>query len=96
MAKTEQPGACSLRKAAVASALELLAQLPGGIAAVIGEEKVFLILIVQPLDKFRYTGQDMVAMVDDTIHITDEALLFIKIEIVHFIILPFLFISVPL
>ena len=75
---------------------ELLAQLPGGIAAVIGEEKVFLVLIVQPLDKFRYTGQDMVAMVDDTIHIADEALLFIKIEIVHFIILPFLFISVPL
>ena len=59
---------------------QLLVQLPRGIAAVIGQKEVFLILVMKPLDKFPYTGKNLVAVVDHTVHIADEALFRIEID----------------
>ena len=58
---------------------QLLIQLPGRIAAVIGEEEIFLLLLVEPLDKLGHPGQDTVAVIDHTVHITDETLFFVEI-----------------
>ena len=59
---------------------QLLLELPGGIAAVVGEEEVLLPLRLEPLDELRHAGEDAVAMVDDTVHIADEALFGVEIN----------------
>ena len=59
---------------------QFLIQLPGRVTAVIGQEQIFLPLVIEPLDKLRHTGQDTVSMVDDTVHITDKALFLVKIN----------------
>ena len=59
---------------------QLLLELPGGVAAVVGEEEVLLPLRLEPLDELRHAGEDAVAMVDDTVHITDEAFFGVEID----------------
>lgn len=61
-------------------ALELLAQLARGHAAVVGQKQVFLVLVLQPVDKLRRAGQDVIAVVDDTVHVAQEALFGVKID----------------
>ena len=60
---------------------KLLPQLFGGHAAVVGQEQIFLVLPLQPLDKFRSPRQDPVPMVQNTIHIANKALLGLKINL---------------
>ena len=62
---------------------QLLIQLSGGIAAVIGKEQIFLLFFVQPIDELGHPGQDFVAVIDHAVHIADEAFLFVKIDFFH-------------
>ena len=59
---------------------QLLIQLTGRIAAVVGEEKILLILVMKPLDELRHTGQDSVAVIDDAVHIADKAFFCVEIH----------------
>ena len=52
---------------------ELLVQLARGHAAVIGQKQVFLVRVLQPVDELRRAGQDVVAVVDDAVHVADKA-----------------------
>ena len=61
---------------------ELLVQLARGHAAVIGQKQVFLVRVLQPVDELRRAGQDVVAVVDDAVHVAQEA--FFRVEIDHF------------
>ena len=61
-------------------ALKLLAQLARGHAAVVGQKQVFLVLVLQPVDKLRRAGQDVIAVVDDTVHVAQETLFGVKID----------------
>ena len=63
-----------------AHARELLVQLARRVAAVVREKEIFLVLLVQPLDELRHARQDAVAVVDDAIHIADEALFLVEID----------------
>ena len=54
---------------------QLLVQLTGRIAAVVGQEQVLLVLVMQPLDELRHTGQNAVAVIDHAVHVADEAVL---------------------
>ena len=61
---------------------ELLVQLARGHAAVIGQKQVFLVRVLQPVDELRRAGQDVVAVVDDAVHVAQEA--FFRVEIDRF------------
>ena len=63
-----------------AHARELLVQLARRVAAVVREKEIFLVLLMQPLDELRHARQDAVAVVDDAIHIADEALFLVEID----------------
>ena len=54
-------------------ALELLLELLGGAFGGIGEEEEIFIFLVQPIHKFLHPGQKPVSVVDDAVHIADEA-----------------------
>ena len=58
--------------------LKLLVQFARRIAAVVRQEKVLLLFVVQPLDELRHARQHAVAVVDDAVHIADKALFSIK------------------
>ena len=62
---------------------QLLMELPGGVAAVVGQEQELLLLVVEPLDKLCHAGQDPVAVIDDAVHIADEAALGVEIDVRH-------------
>ena len=59
-------------------------------------KKIFFLFIMQPLDEFWNTWQYLIAMIDHTIHITDESFFSLK-SIMDFIMficaLPFLFLQ---
>ena len=57
-----------------AHARQLLPQLAGTALAGVGQKQEGLILCIQPIHKLLDAGQDAVAMVDNTIHITNIAL----------------------
>ena len=59
---------------------QLLVQLAGGVAAVVSEKEVLLILVVEPLDELRHAGEDAVPVVDDAVHIADEALFRVEVK----------------
>ena len=61
-------------------AFKLLVQFARRIAAVVRQEEVFLVLIVQPLDKLRHPRQHAVAVVDDAVHIADKAFFLVKVD----------------
>ena len=56
-----------------AHALQLLLQLLGAALAGVGEEEKALVLFIQPVHKFPHSRQQLVAVVDDAIHIAEEA-----------------------
>ena len=62
---------------------QLQLQLAGGIATVIGKKQILFLFFVQPVDKFGHTGQNDIAVVDDTVHIANKALRGIKIKLCH-------------
>ena len=37
---------------------------------------------MEPLDELSHTGQNVIAVVDDTVHIADEAMLLIEVQCV--------------
>ena len=59
---------------------QLLVQLPGRVAAVVGEKEILLVLLVQPVDELRHARQNTIAVVDHTVHIADEALFLVEID----------------
>ena len=46
-----------------------------------------LVLLLQPIDKFPHAGQNPVAMIDDTVHITDKSILLS--QTIHMFVLSF-------
>ena len=52
---------------------ELVLQLPGSLAAVVGQKQKFLFLPVQPLHKLLGAGQQTVPVIDHAVHIIDHA-----------------------
>ena len=54
---------------------QLLLKLTRGLAGAVGQEEELLPLPLEPCHELVDTGQDAVAMVDDTVHIADEAFL---------------------
>ena len=79
-----------------AHAGQLLVQLPGRIAAVVGKKEIFLVLIMQPLNELRHPRQNAVAVVDDAVHIADEAFFLVKIDgsLLH-VVPPALLVNIP-
>ena len=57
---------------------QLLLQLERRTLGGVGQEKEALVFTLQPVYKFRYTGQQTVAVIDNTVHIANEALLVAK------------------
>ena len=57
---------------------QLLLQLKRRTLGGVGQEKEALVFTLQPVYKFRYTGQQTVAVIDNTVHIANEALLVAK------------------
>ena len=55
-------------------ALQLLPQLLGRPLRRVGQEQKPLVVFVQPVDELRHTRQQLVAEVDDAVHIADKAL----------------------
>ena len=66
---------------------QLQLQLAGGVAAIVGEKKIFFFLSIQPVDKFSHTGQDDIAVVDDTVHVADKAFFAVKVDLCHRVLL---------
>ncbi len=62
-----------------AHARELLLQLEGRVLAGVREEEIALVVLLHPVEKFRHAGQNFVAVIDDTVHIADKALLLKKL-----------------
>ena len=54
---------------------QLLLELSRGFAGAVGQEEELLPLLLEPCHKLVDPGQDPVSVVDDTVHIADEALL---------------------
>ena len=63
-----------------AHAGQLLVKLPRRRAAVVGQEQVVLVLLMEPADKFLHPRQNSVAVVDHAVHIADKALFLVEIE----------------
>ena len=59
---------------------QLLVQLTGRIAAVVGQKEILLVLVMEPLDELRHTRQDPVAVIDDAVHIADKAFFCVEIQ----------------
>ena len=59
-------------------ACQLLLQLKRRTLGGVGQEKEALVLALQPVHKFGYTGQQTVAVIDNTVHIANEAFLLAK------------------
>ena len=59
---------------------QLLLQLTGRVAAVVGQEQVLLLFIVQPLDELRHPRQNAVAVVDDAVHVADKACFLVEVD----------------
>ena len=78
-----------------AHAGQLLVQLPGRIAAVVGKKEIFLVLIMQPLNELRHPRQNAVAVVDDAVHIADEAFFLVKIDGSLHVVPPALLVNIP-
>ena len=57
---------------------QLLLQLERRTLGGVGQKEEALVLTLQPVYKFRYTGQQTVAVIDNTVHIADEAFLLSK------------------
>ena len=62
---------------------QLLAQLPGGKAAVVGQKQILFSLIMEPPDKLRGPRQDMVSVIDHAVHIANKALFLRKVNCIH-------------
>ena len=60
-------------------ACELLIQFAWGIAAVICQKQIFLLLLVKPVEKLSHTGQNLIAVIYNSVHIADEAFFRVKI-----------------
>ena len=60
--------------------LKLLIKLTGRIAAVVCQKQILFILIMQPLNEFRHSRQDSVAVIDYTVHIANKAFFLVKIN----------------
>ena len=59
---------------------EILGKKEGRIMAFVGKEKEFFVFLLKPFDEFADTGDDLVAAIDNSIHIADEAVDFVKIN----------------
>ena len=59
---------------------QLLLQLTGRVAAVVGQEQILLALLMQPLDEVRHAGQDPVPVVDDAVHVADKACFLVEVD----------------
>ena len=78
----ERAGVKMLLRHVQSHAGELLVQLPRGVAAVVREEEILLVLLVQPPDKLRHAGQNAVPVVDHAVHVADEALFLVEVHAV--------------
>ena len=59
---------------------KFLIQLLRRIAAVVGQKQIFFFLLMEPLNKLRHPRQNLITVIDHTIHIADKTCFFIKID----------------
>ena len=64
-------------------AVQFLFQFTRCVAAVVGQEEIGFLLILQPFYKLLHPRQNDVPVVDHSVHITDEAFFLVKINCCH-------------
>ena len=62
---------------------QFLLELLGSFITAVGEEQVLFIFLLEPFDKFLYTGEQFVAVIDHAIHVADKTFFCIEINFFH-------------